>query len=417
MKTTLRISGENFFINDRLVYDEIPGSNPRMHGLIMNARFIQGISDDRREPSRFNRFSRTFDAETNTDDLIAALPEWYRYGMRAFTVGLQGGGNCFTIPNEEIVNTPYSRDGRSIDPKYLARLARLLNAADEMGMVVIVSLLYGGQSHQLDGSEAVVNAVRTAARFLRDGGWRNVIVEVANEYDIPSFDTLPIIQNPESLIALIELAQKESALPVGCSGVGGSLNEKIAQASDVILIHGNGQTRSQMVNLIERARAYAPGKPIVCNEDSQALSNLQVCMDYHVSWGYYNDLTKQELATDWRIVPGEDRFFAMRMAENLGILHEPIPEQEQYKLVGISQSECWQGKCWPRLAALYPEKINYVDFYLDQQWLYRSYDDPHSLYYMANWLQKELEAEKGQIRAEIRLIDGRTMIRRGKIGM
>lgn len=170
MKTVLSIEGENFLINGKLTYSEIPGCDSRMHGLLMNARLIQGIFDDKADPARFNRFGLTFSPEENTDALIAALPDWYQYGLRCFTVGLQGGGPCFTVDNNAIENNPFSPDGLQIDPAYLARLTRLLNAADELGMVVIVSALYCGQIRHLNGAQAVINAIRTTARWLREGG-------------------------------------------------------------------------------------------------------------------------------------------------------------------------------------------------------------------------------------------------------
>jgi hypothetical protein len=108
-KTNLTIQGEHFYINGQKVYSEIPGSRPEAHGLLMNARFIQGIFDDKADCSRYKRFGRQFDPERNTDDLIAALPEWYRYGLRAFTVGFQGGGPCFTINNSTIDNNPLAQ--------------------------------------------------------------------------------------------------------------------------------------------------------------------------------------------------------------------------------------------------------------------------------------------------------------------
>ena len=98
MKTRLSIDGELFRINGKLVYAEISGSPQRVHGLLMNARLIQGIFDDRAAPERFARFGwERWDPERHTDDLIAALPEWYRYGLRALTVGLQGGMPVLTI--------------------------------------------------------------------------------------------------------------------------------------------------------------------------------------------------------------------------------------------------------------------------------------------------------------------------------
>ena len=416
MKTTLTIRKEDFLINGVPVYADIPGSDPKMHGLLMNARLIQGIFDDKAAPERFSRFGMTFEAEANTNALIAALPEWYRYGLRAFTVGIQGGGPCHTVPNGEIINNPFSPDGLQMDPKYLARLTRLLQAADELGMVVIVSIIYAGQVRHLNGAQGIINAVRTACRWLREGGWTNVIIEPVNEYDIDLFENYPIIQTHQGTVALLDIARSESGMPVGCSGGGGTINKEVAMASDVILIHGNGQSRQSMAKMICKAREYAPDKPIVCNEDSQAIGNAQVCMDAHASWGYYNAMTKQELATDWRVCKGEDEFYAMRIAENVGIPFDKPTFENQYLLVGTSKNECWDGKCWPCIAALYPETIDYVDYDLNGERLFRSYNEPFSLYYVWNWLQKALPCDHGDLRAKIHLCDGRTLVREVQIG-
>ena len=86
-------------------------------------------------------------------------------------------------------------------------------------------------------------------------------------------------------------------------------------------------------------------------------------------------------------------------------------------LLGISANECWDGKCWPRVASLYPESINYVDFFVDGEYLYRSYDDPFTLYYLTNWLQEPLKRTDGVVRAEITLRSGEKLIREGRIGL
>ena len=42
-KTNISIENESFLINGKLTYSEINTSKPQAHGLLMNARFIQGI--------------------------------------------------------------------------------------------------------------------------------------------------------------------------------------------------------------------------------------------------------------------------------------------------------------------------------------------------------------------------------------
>lgn len=413
-ETTLSISGESFLINGKLTYSEIPGSSPDVHGLLMNSRFIQGIFDDKADPSRFARWGRdSWDPEQHTDDLIAALPEWYRYGLRAFTVGFQGGGPCFTINNLTLNNNPFSEDGTTIDAAYLARMDRLIRAADEIGMVAIVSYFYGDQTRFLRDGKAVRNAVTTASNWLRDSGFTNVIVEVANEYDINQFTRHPILYYPEGTAALCDLARAESGgMPVGCSGGGGSHNREVAEASDVVLIHGNGTNRQRLYNMITNVRGWGLNRPIVTNEDSQAIGQMEVTYKTRTSWGYYNNMTMQEPPADWTVKPGEDQFFAYRMAKGLGIDVDDIPAEDQFVLMGLEPNMAYEGQRYVRLASLYPENINFVEFFRNSELYYVSYDEPFPVHYLSNWRQGGVESNVGDVwKAVIHMRDGSTLER------
>ena len=413
-KTALSISGEKFLINGQLTYTEIPNSNPNAHGLLMNARFIQGIFDDKLDPQRYARWGKSiWDPEQHTDELIAALPEWYGYGLRAFTVGFQGGGPCFTVRNLDIENNPFGEDGLSLDPAYAARMDRLIRAADEQGMVVIVSYFYGDQTRFLRDGKAVRNAVTTASNFLKRGGYTNVIIEVANEYDISPFKQHSLLYYPEGVAALCDLARDESGgLPVGCSGKGGSYNREIAEASDVILIHGNGTTRQRLYNMITEVRSWGLDRPIVNNEDSHASGQMEVTYKTNTSWGYYNNMTKQEPPANWSVMPGEDQFFAHRMAQGIGIKVDEIPEADQYVLMGVEPNMEDEGLRYIRLASLYPESINFVEFFRNGDLYYVSYDEPFPIHFNSNWRQGGVESRAGDAwKAVIHLRDGRVIER------
>ena len=70
-QTNLSIQGKRFLINGQLTYAEIQGSRPSVHGLLMNARFIQGIFDDRAAPERFARWGHAvWDATAQTERLV-----------------------------------------------------------------------------------------------------------------------------------------------------------------------------------------------------------------------------------------------------------------------------------------------------------------------------------------------------------
>jgi hypothetical protein len=398
MKTTVSTTGTDILINGKKTYADVKGTDPSIRGLLFNARFIQGIFDDKADPRRFARFGfDAWDADAQTDRLIEALPDWYSYGLRAFTVGIQGGGPCFTIDSATVDNNPFGTDGKRFDPTYQKRLDRLIKAADELGMVVIVSYFYGAQTARLEDGAAVRNAIKQASGFLKEGGYTNVIIEVANEYDIGPFkEHHPIIAEPEGMAMLIDLARDASGgLPTGCSGRGGSVHREIAGASDIVLIHGNGQTRQQYYNLIERAKSYAPGRPVVCNEDSQAISRLVVAERSHTSWGYYNNMTKQEPPTRFEILPGEDEFFALRMAEVIGIEKEVPDFEDRYYLHGLEAEMSYNGQRWIRLGSLYPESIYLVEFHRNGKLYYTAYDEPFSVHFVSTWRQEGVAFDGG----------------------
>lgn len=407
-KTSLSIKKSNFLINNKLTYSEVEGCS--YQGLLMNARFIQGIFDDKADIKRFHRFGHKFEPEENTDLLIQAMPEWYEAGIRAITVGFQGGGPCFTIDNATIENNPYGHDGMQLKKDYLERMGRIIEEADKLGMVVIVSLFYGSQTRFLEGDTAVENAVINVCSWLKEREDSNVIIEIANEHDIDCFKIHPILSSEEGIVKLIKIARETSGgLPVGCSGTGGYFSKIIAEESDVILIHGNGQNRSQLAQLIKKAKAVKPEKPVVVNEDSQAISQMEVTFNNKVSWGYYNNMTKQEPPVDWRITAGEDYFFSLRLKEYLGISKPDIPFEEQFYLQGLEKDMEYQGKRFIRLASLYPENINYVDFYRNSVFYERVYDDPFCINYLFNWLQSPVEGIKTgeEWKAIVHLHDGR----------
>ena len=409
--TRLSIEGEKFVINGRLTYAEIAGSKPEAHGLLMNARFIQGIFDDMADRSRFARFGReVYDPERHTDELIAALPEWYSYGLRAITVGLQGGGPVFTIDDwSSIDNNPFGADGTTFDPAYADRLDRLVRAADSIGMVIIVSLFYQAQIFRLHDGEAIRNAVKTACDYFKRKQYTNVIIEVANEYNIAGFLQHPIISSAQGMAYLIELARESSGgMPVGSSLAGGNLSEEVARASDVILIHANNLTRQEYYNMIKKVRQWGYNRPIVCNEDSPCIGMIDVAYHTHTSWGYYNNLTKQEPPADWGVTPGEDYFFARRMAEGIGIELEQVPYADQFYLQGFEPHITVDNKRWIRLASLYPERINYVEFFRNGQRVDYAYNEPFMILNDTTWIQHAwtVDADDKEWKAIIHLADG-----------
>ena len=411
MKTKVSIEGNKFLINGKLVYSEIPTVNPKSLGLLWNQRVVQGVFDDKADRTRFNQFKMgVFDPEKNTDNLIASLPEWYSYGLRAITVCFQGGWPVGAVDVTTINNNPFGTDGKTLDSAYASRMDRIIRAADEIGMVVIVCFLYWAQANYLKDGRAVAEAVKTGSKFLKDNKYTNVIIEVANEYNIGPFSSHPLVHYPEGMAMLIKTAREASGgMLTGCSGGGIMADKEVIEESDIAFVHGNGGTRGEYYDFLLKVKKWADGKPILCNEDSPCCTRVDLAMELDTSWGYYNNYTKQIPPADYGVLPGEDLYFARRVARAVGIPIEELPLQEQFYLQGLENWTEFNGMRVIRLAAEFPEMIDYVDFYLNGEKIYRSYDEPFYLDRESTWLAKSrkvnLKTEKWK--AVVKLNDGR----------
>src|SRR5262249_53132425 len=93
-RTEVAIRGEQFLINGKLSYEGRSFNGKKIEGLLFNSRMVQAIFDDLNSDTR-SRWAYPdtgkWDAERNTREFIAAMPEWRRHGLLAITLNLQGG--------------------------------------------------------------------------------------------------------------------------------------------------------------------------------------------------------------------------------------------------------------------------------------------------------------------------------------
>jgi hypothetical protein len=272
-----------------------------VEGLLLNARMVQGIFDDV-NPATVGRWAYPdtgrWDAERNTSEFIAAMAGWRDHGLLAFTINLQGGSPEGYSRQQPWDNTAVAADG-SLKPAYLDRLSRILDHADDLGMVVIVGVYYQGQDERVADEAAVIRGVEETARWLLRRGTTNAILEINNECDVRTYDH-PIL-GPERVHELIERARAVThegrRLLVGTSYRGrGVPGDRVVAVSDLVLLHGNGVTDPASIGeMVDRTRAlssYRP-MPVVFNEDDhfdfeQPVNNLRVALDHYASWGYFD---------------------------------------------------------------------------------------------------------------------------------
>src|SRR5262249_17048675 len=187
--TVVSIAGDEFYINGQPTYAGRVWHDYKIQGLLLNSRMVQGIFDDRNSETRTRWAypdSGEWDAERNTREFIAAMPEWRRHGLLAFTINLQGGSPEGYSKEQPWHNSAIEADG-SLRQDYMGRLDRILRKADELGMVVILGYFYFGQDERLRDEAAVLRAVDNATEWLFDRGYRNVLVEINNECNV-SYD-------------------------------------------------------------------------------------------------------------------------------------------------------------------------------------------------------------------------------------
>src|SRR5262249_40060650 len=146
---------------------------------------------------------------------LAQVSDYAAHGVNAFTICLQGG-----MPGYEgALNSAFERDGSLREP-YLARADRVIEACDRAGLVIILGCFYQRQDQFLADEAAVRAGVVNVVNWIGRRGYRNVALEIANEFDHDGFDHR-LIRTVDGIAELIRLAKRTSpALLVSASGLG-----------------------------------------------------------------------------------------------------------------------------------------------------------------------------------------------------
>jgi hypothetical protein len=336
--TVVTIAGESFLFNGDPTFHGRTWQGHRVEGLLPNARLVQGIFDDLNPATRGQwAYPDTgrWDAERNTSEFIAAMPDWRRHGLLAFTLNLQGGSPYGYSKAQPWHNSAFAADGR-LRADYLARLARILDRADELGMAVILGLYYFGQDERLGDEAAVRRGVAETVQWVLAQGYTNVLLEIANETG-PGYDH-PILR-PDRVAELITYArsfQREGRrLLCSVSYRGGVVpSAAVAQCADFLLLHGNGVADPAGITRMVAATRALPGaaaKPVVFNEDDHFAfdrpdNNFLAALRAHASWGYFDYRMKDEpfgcgfqsVPADWRISSDRKRAFFSLLQEVTG---------------------------------------------------------------------------------------------------
>jgi hypothetical protein len=336
-QTAITIINDAFYINEKITYPGRLYQGHKLEGLLLNSRMVQGTFDDR-NPETVHRWAYPdtgrWEAERNTREFLEAMPDWRSYGLLAFTLNLQGGSPEGYSKAQPWHNSGIESDG-NLNPDYLDRLRRIIDRADELGMVVILGYFYFGQDQHLTDEAAVIRGTDNATNWIFDQGYTNVLVEVNNECNVRRY-THEILK-PERVHELIERVKGTTRdgqrLLVGTSYGGGAVSrENVVRTSDFLLMHGNGVTDpNRIAEMVRQARAvpgYRP-MPILFNEDDhfnfdQPLNNFVAALSEYASWGYFDPGENnyrdgyQSVPVQWQINTPRKRAFFEKVRDVVG---------------------------------------------------------------------------------------------------
>jgi hypothetical protein len=300
-RTEVAIRGDAFLINGRPTYAGRTWRGRSIEGLLLNARMVQGTFNDRNPETKAKwAYPDTghWDPDRNTREFLAAMPEWRGHGLLGMTLNLQGGSPQGYSKGRQPWHNSALTDEGELRADDLDRLGRILDRADELGMVVILGIFYFGQDERLKDEAAVVRATDRAVDWVLDHGYRNVLIEVNNECNV-NYDHA--ILKPDRIHELMDRVKSKTKdgrrLLVGTSYGGGTIpKENVVNASDFVLLHGNGVKEPRRIGEMVRESRRVPGfrpMPILFNEDDhfdfdRPENNFAAALAEHASWGYFD---------------------------------------------------------------------------------------------------------------------------------
>jgi hypothetical protein len=277
--TRVGIAGGKWTINGSVTYPGAPAE-----GLLLNVRMVNAVFEDHNNPS--------FDPEANTDEFIAAIPDYVAHGVRAFTLNLQGGNPGLYSdrknPGLTVLNSAFNPDG-SLKTSYMNRVARVIEACDQNGAVVILGLFYFGQDQYLQNETAIRTGVVNVVNWIRANGFTNVLLEIANEYPMSDVYDHPVLYTHSGQVSLLQLAkQTYGGLLISTSSwYHGAFSLTVAAACDYLLIHQDEVPISEFAAQMAYFKSF--GKPVVINEDgrigSAGAQAAEASVLNGVSWG------------------------------------------------------------------------------------------------------------------------------------
>jgi hypothetical protein len=294
-KTKITIENTDYFINDKITYKGRYHQGRRIEGLLLNSRMVQAIFDDENPKTQCSwRYPDTkkWDPNRNTDEFCDALKTYKDHGLLAVTVGLQGGGPIYSPEiYDHYINSAFHWDG-SLKSSYFQRLSNILSTTDQLGMIVILNYFYWQQNRHFIDESAIKNAARLTTEWILEQGYQNILIDINNEVQPGE----GILQS-KGIHKLIDII-KNTTINGRRLLVGTSIHPhnhfaagKWSKYVDFFLPHGNNSPPDKLRKELQYLKTWEPytanPRPILINEDSVDVRNLDVAVEEGASWGFY----------------------------------------------------------------------------------------------------------------------------------
>jgi hypothetical protein len=330
LATEVAIKGEQFYLNGKPTYPGRSWNGHKIEGLLLNSRMVQGIFDDL-NPETVKRWAYKdtgkWDPERNTREFLEAMDSWRAHGLAAFTIDLQGGSPEGYSKVQPWHNSAISEDG-SLRPQYMARLKRIIDKADRLGMAVILGIFYFGQDERLKDEAAVIRATDDAVDWVLDRGYKNVLIEVNNECNVRYDHAILQPSRIHELIERVKARKKNGRRLLVSTSYGGRHipHENVVRSADFLLLHGNGVKDPKQISEMVRKTRAVPGykpMPIVFNEDDhfdfdEPDYNMLGAIREYASWGYFDPEGYQSPPVNWGMDTDRKKGFFNKLREITG---------------------------------------------------------------------------------------------------
>ena len=327
--TIVTIRGDEFLLNGAVTYTAesgFPKAAPWIRGKLLMLKSANCIFDDARYPDFGSDSSPYFgdvswdypdgrwDPDRNTREFVGALPAYRKHGLLMMNANLMGNQPAGRAASHPWVNSAFTPRG-DLKPAYLSRLRRVMDAADELGMVMLVGLFYP----RMDANVMVQNSIKkddalirkcivNAVQFLVESGHRNIMVEIGNESNHPLYNHWML--RGERVFEAIQIAREACAgiFPVSTSVFEiDHLTDKALDSMDFVLLHTPvGDPKRNGEQMKAAVRRAGKSKPVMNKEDTSIFC-MAAALESGGGFALYfqglNDYREglQCIPIDWRI--------------------------------------------------------------------------------------------------------------------